>query len=74
MEGCLIAHYFFENDIERAEAVNGQRYHDMLNIFFMPQVEAMDAADTHFQQDGATCLTARENMTLLRGPFPGKLI
>ena len=74
MEGCLIGPYFFEIDIVQAVAVNGHRYHDMLNIFFIPQVEAMDIVDTHFQQDGATCLTARENMTLLRGPFPGKLI
>ena len=66
--------YFFENDIVQAVAVDGHRYHDMLNIFFIPQVESMDIIDTHFQQDGATWHTARENMTLLRGPFPGKLI
>ena len=75
MEGCLIGPYFFENDIVQAVAVNGQRYHDMLNIFFIPKSKQwMYVADIHFQQDGVTCHTAMENMTLLRGPFPGKLI
>lgn len=74
MEGCIIGPYFFENDIEQAVTVNGQRYYEMLDNFFIPQVEAMDVADIHFQQDGATCHTTRENMTLLRGQFPGKVI
>ena len=54
MGGCLIGPYFFEIDIVQAVAVDGHRYHDMLNIFFIPQVESMDIIDTHFQQDGAT--------------------
>ena len=66
MEGCIIGPYFFENDIEQAVTVNGQRYYEMLDNFFIPQVEAMDVADIHFQQDGATCHTTRENMTLQR--------
>ena len=49
MEGCMIGSYFFENDIEKAVTVNGQRYHEMLDNFFIPQVEAMDVADIHFQ-------------------------
>jgi len=75
MEGCLIGPYLFENDIVQAVAVNGYRYHDMLNIFFIPKSKQwMYVADIHLQQDGVTCHTAMENMTLLRGPFPGKLI
>ena len=46
----------------------------MLDNFFIPQVEAMDVANIHFKEDYATCHGTRENMTLLRGPFPGKLI
>ena len=49
MKGCIIGPYFFENDMEQAVTVNGQRYHEMLDNFFIPQVEAMDVADIHFQ-------------------------
>ena len=60
MEGCIIGPYFFENDIEQTLTVNRQRYHEMLDNFFIPQVEAMVVGAT-------TCHTTRENMTLLRG-------
>ena len=46
----------------------------MLTDFFILEVEDMDSADIHFQQDGATCLTTKENMSLLRNYFPGKQI
>ena len=46
----------------------------MLTDLFKPQVEDMDQADIHFQQDGATYHTTRENMSLLRDHFPGRLI
>ena len=49
MEGCIIGPYFFENDIERAVTVNGQRYHDMFDNFCLPQVEAMVVTDIHYE-------------------------
>ena len=61
--------HFNDNDIKQAVTVNGQRYHDMLDNFFIPQVEAMYVADIHFQQDRATCHTTRDNITLLMANF-----
>ena len=63
----------FSNGEEKAVTVNGERYHSMLADFFIPQFEDMDQADLHFQQDGATCHTARENVSLRRDHFPGRL-
>ena len=66
--------YFIENGDEKAETINVERYHSMFTDFFIPQVEDMDQADTYFQQNGATCHTTRENMSLLRDHFPETLI
>ena len=46
----------------------------MLTDFIIPQVEDMDQADIHFERDGATCHTTRENLSLLRDHFPGRLV
>ena len=74
MQNCIIGPFFFEDGNEKAVTVNGERYHDMLTDFFIPQLEEIDRPHIHFQQDGATCHTTRENMTLLREQFPGNLI
>ena len=38
----------------------------LLGRFFKPEIEARNLHDILFQQDGATCHTARETMDLLR--------
>ncbi|EFN78033.1 hypothetical protein EAI_06421, partial [Harpegnathos saltator] len=55
-------------------AVNGARYRDMINQFFVPKLQDMDVDDMWFQQDGATCHTARETIQLLHESFPGRVI
>ena len=38
----------------------------LLGQLLMPEIEARNLHDIWFQQDGATCHTARETMDLLR--------
>ena len=40
----------------------------------MPEIEARNLHDIWFQQDGATCNTARETMDLLRSRFGEQFI
>ena len=54
MDSSYIKPNSFENEEEKAVTVNGEQYHSMLTDFFIPQVEYMDQADIHFQQNGAT--------------------
>jgi hypothetical protein len=49
----------------------------MITTFLAPAVECMTMNQERslwFQQDGATCHTARESMACLRQLFPGRLI
>ena len=41
----------------------------LLGRFLMPEIKAHNLHDILFQQDGATCHTARETMNLLRSRF-----
>ena len=41
----------------------------LLRRFLMPEIEARNLHNIWFQQDGATCHTARETMDLLRSRF-----
>ncbi len=43
---------------------NDERYRDMLNELF-PKIEEDDMDDIWFQQDGATCHTAKVTLELL---------
>ena len=61
--------YFFENEAGNAVTVNGVQYRNMLTEFLWPQLGGMDMEDMWFQQDGATCHTARETSELLRENF-----
>lgn len=72
--GGVIGPYFFENEAGNAVTVNGLRYRDMLTNYFWPIIDDMDVSDMWFQQDGATCHTARETMTLLQTKFPDRVI
>lgn len=72
--GGVIGPYFFENEAGATVSVNGVRYREMLTNFFWPEVDALDADDLYFQQDGATCHTSGETIELLREKFPGRVI
>lgn len=72
--GGIIGPFFFENEAGDAVTVNGERYRAMITQFFVPQLEDIALDDMWFQQDGATCHTARETMTVLHESFPGRVI
>jgi len=67
--GGVIGAYFFENEAGNVVTANGTRYHNMITEFLRPQLDGMDMEDMRFQQDGATCHTARETTRLLREKF-----
>ena len=46
----------------------------LLGRFLVPEIEARNLHDIWFQQDGATCHTARETMDLLRSRFSEQFI
>ncbi|EFN79524.1 hypothetical protein EAI_06736, partial [Harpegnathos saltator] len=68
--GGIIGPFFFKNAAGQAITVNGARYRDMIIQFFVPKLQDMDVDDMWFQQDGATCHTARETIQLLHKSFP----
>ncbi|XP_054744546.1 uncharacterized protein LOC129248965 [Anastrepha obliqua] len=67
--GGIIRLYFFKDAANRNVTVNGERYCEMIPNFFLPKMQELDLHDIWFQQDGATCHTARVTMDLLRGEF-----
>lgn len=72
----IIGPYFFENATGAAITVSGEAYRQMISNYFIPQLREHPAysSRTWFQQDGATCHTARATMDQLRELFPQKLI
>jgi hypothetical protein len=58
--------FFFENEAGNTVTVNGVRYRNMIMEFLWPELEGRDMEDMWYQQDGATCHTARETTELLR--------
>ena len=59
--------------------MNGERYRNMIRNFLWQELDGidldgMDLQDIWFQQDGATCHTARETITLLQSKFPGRVL
>jgi len=64
--GGIIGPYFFKDDNGRNVTVNGERYRVM--------IDELDLVDVWFQQDGATCHTARETMAQLRATFGEQFI
>lgn len=72
--GGVLGPYFFEDDDERTVTVNGDEYRKMINIFLAPQLKAQKLVNMWFQQDGATCHTAKATMAILKSLFPGRLI
>ncbi|GFW81376.1 hypothetical protein TNCV_377241 [Trichonephila clavipes] len=54
--------------------VNGDRYRAMITNFFIPELNNPDVQELWFQQDGATCHTARATIDLLKDTFGERLI
>ncbi|GFV68033.1 uncharacterized protein TNCV_1873151 [Trichonephila clavipes] len=72
--GGIIGPYFFKNDEGHNVTVNGDRYRAMITNFFIPELNNHDVQELWFQQDGATCHTARATIYLLKGTFGDRLI
>ena len=75
--GGIIGPFFFEDDDGNSVTVTGNRYRGMITNFLWPALEKMEddgIDEMWFQQDGATCHTSRETITLLREKFPERLI
>ncbi|GFT47049.1 uncharacterized protein TNCV_3747131 [Trichonephila clavipes] len=60
---------FFKNDEGHNVTVNGDRYRAMITNFFIPELNNHDVQELWFQQDGATCHTARATIDLLKDTF-----
>ncbi|GFU92169.1 transposase [Trichonephila clavipes] len=54
--------------------VNGDRYRAMNSNFFIPELNNHVVEELWFQQDGATCHTARATIDLLKDTFGDRLI
>ncbi|GFU87872.1 transposable element Tc3 transposase [Trichonephila clavipes] len=72
--GVIIGSYFFKNDEGHNVTVNGDRYRAMIPDFFIPELNNHDVQELWFQQDGATCHTARATIDLLKDTFVDRLI
>ncbi|GFY05785.1 DUF4817 domain-containing protein [Trichonephila clavipes] len=72
--GGIIGPYFFKNDEGHNVAINGDRYRAMITNFFIPELNNHDVQELWFQQDGATCHTARATIDLLKDTFGDRLI
>ncbi|GFV83926.1 histone-lysine N-methyltransferase SETMAR [Trichonephila clavipes] len=64
---------FSKNDGHNV-TVNGDRYRAMITNFFIPELNNHDVQELWFQQDGATCHTARATIDLLKDTFGDRLI
>ncbi|GFW72276.1 hypothetical protein TNCV_703131 [Trichonephila clavipes] len=53
---------------------DGDRYRAMITNFFIPELNNQDVQELWFQQDGATCHTARATIDLLKDTFGDRLI
>ncbi|GFY35557.1 DDE_3 domain-containing protein [Trichonephila clavipes] len=72
--GGIIGPYFFKNDEGHNVTVNGDWYRAMITNFFIPELNNHDVQELWFQQDGATCHTARATIDLLKDTFGDRLI
>ncbi|GFU04208.1 putative DD41D transposase [Trichonephila clavipes] len=72
--GGIIGQYFFKNDEGHNVTVNGDRYRAIITNFFIPELNNHDVQELWFQQDGATCHTARATIDLLKDTFGDRLI
>ncbi|GFU62624.1 SMB domain-containing protein [Trichonephila clavipes] len=63
-----------QNDEGHNVTVNGDRSRAMITNFFIPELNNHDVQELWFQQDGATCHTARATIDLLKDTFGDRLI
>ena len=70
----VIGLFFFENEQGEDVTVNGDCYRAMLNEFLFPKVEAQDIDNIWFQQNHATCHTAKATLDVLRLVFEDRII
>ncbi|GFW32884.1 uncharacterized protein TNCV_1774511 [Trichonephila clavipes] len=63
-----------KNDEGHNVTVNGDRYRAMITNFFIPELNNHDVQELWFQQDGATCHTARATIDLLKDTLGDRLI
>ncbi|GFU74189.1 uncharacterized protein TNCV_2901631 [Trichonephila clavipes] len=54
--------------------LNGDWYRSMITNFFISELNNHDVQELWFQQDGATCHTARATIDLLKDMFGDRLI
>ncbi|GFV04660.1 putative DD41D transposase [Trichonephila clavipes] len=72
--GGIIGPYFFKKDEGQNVTVNEDRYRAMITNFFIPELNNHDVQELWFQQDGATCHTARATFDLLKDTFGDRII
>ncbi|GFT83514.1 transposable element Tc3 transposase [Trichonephila clavipes] len=72
--GGIIGLYFFQNDEGHNVTVNGDRYRAMIANFFIPELNNHDVQELWFQQDGATCHTARVTIDSFKDTFGDRLV
>ncbi|GFX14595.1 putative DD41D transposase [Trichonephila clavipes] len=72
--GGIIGPYFFKNDEGHNVTVNGDRCRAMITNFFIVELNNRDVQELWFQQDGATCHTARATIDLLKDTCGDHLI
>jgi len=71
----IIGPYFFENEAGNAVTVNTDRYAEMLQNFFTPQLARFPVNEnTLFQQDKATRHSARMSMNAVNALFPNRVV
>ncbi|GFW71415.1 putative DD41D transposase [Trichonephila clavipes] len=70
----MLVKSFFKIDEGHNVTVNGDRYRAMITNFFIPELNNHDVQELWFQQDGATCHTARATIDLLKDTFGDRLI
>ncbi|GFW59298.1 hypothetical protein TNCV_2910431 [Trichonephila clavipes] len=57
------------SEMRNVMKINGDRYRAMITNFFIPELNNRDVQELWFQQDGATCHTARATIDLLKDTF-----
>ncbi|GFV93103.1 uncharacterized protein TNCV_2551941 [Trichonephila clavipes] len=72
--GGIIGPYFFKNDEGHNVTVNGDWNRAMITNCFIPELNNHDVQELWFQQDDATCHTARAPIDLLKDTFSDRLI
>lgn len=70
----IVGSFRFQNEVEDLVSVIGERYRQMSIIFLWPNLDALDLEDLWFQQDGTTCYTAHETVTILQEKFGETII